>query len=331
MDLPDNYIIVERKGHRMKKKMIVVIGLIASLMRNTFYADATNDGIGNDTSFRENELPGEMLPDENNLPTENISDHDLNTDEAENSDLMPNDELLPLSENAEATKLPVTVDHTAETTIQISWENLGEGHTYVISLNGAVVGECTENTYQITDLTGGTAYEVSVEALNEAGRTVAASESIVVYTDWTVSSNLTLYENKTVGNLSVNNGTLNLNGHTLTVKRLSMSSNIDLSGGTLNVKENVTQMGGVMNIGGGKLLVEGNYEIENPSSRNKESYGYLKMADVEGCVLVGGNFTTRAYYSHNGYLTAGTLEVKGDFTQGRQTVRTIFTRRKATR
>lgn len=40
----------------MNAKRIVVIGLIASLMLNTFYASAVNDEAFDDTSFRESEL-----------------------------------------------------------------------------------------------------------------------------------------------------------------------------------------------------------------------------------------------------------------------------------
>ncbi len=112
--------------------------------------------------------------------------------------------------------------------------------------------------------------------------------------DLNINSNYTVSEDMLIeGSLNFTTGTLNLNGC------------------TLNIKGNVTQTNGTMNIGSGKLLVDGNYTIDG-----SYCYGYLKMTDGKGYVLVGGNFTTRSRYSHNGYLTAGTLEVKGDFTQG---------------
>ena len=78
---------------------------------------------------------------------------------------------------------------------------------------------------------------------------------------------------------------------------------------------NVSQTSGTMNINGGKLLINGDYLIENTNNSNRVSYGYLQMTTADSYVLVNGDFVTRAYYNHTGKLTEGTLEVKGDFTQ----------------
>lgn len=58
---------------KMKKKRIVVIGLIASLMLNTFYASAVNDEAFDDASFRESELSEEVMSGGNNIPAEDVS------------------------------------------------------------------------------------------------------------------------------------------------------------------------------------------------------------------------------------------------------------------
>jgi len=39
------------------------------------------------------------------------------------------------------------------------------------------------------------------------------------------------------------------------------------------------------------------------------------MVNEAGYIKVGGSFITKSYNNHEGYLTAGTLEVKGDFIQ----------------
>jgi len=39
------------------------------------------------------------------------------------------------------------------------------------------------------------------------------------------------------------------------------------------------------------------------------------MTNENDYVCVEGNFVTQSYYSHNGRLTDGVLEVKGDFIQ----------------
>ncbi|MDD2402559.1 MAG: fibronectin type III domain-containing protein, partial [Clostridia bacterium] len=103
------------------------------------------------------------------------------------------------------------------------------------------------------------------------------------------------------GNLYLNSGTLNLNGNKLTVE----GSFIQASG-TLNINE-------------GQLNVNGDYRLQRESkdSDGTKTYsyssGYLKMVKDADYVQVGGNFITVAYYSHESCLTAGTLEVKGDF------------------
>jgi len=56
-----------------------------------------------------------------------------------------------------------------------------------------------------------------------------------------------------------------------------------------------------------KIRGRGNYTISGSS--------YLKMTEEEDYVLVRGDFETRSNYGHENKLTAGTLEVKGNFTQ----------------
>ena len=45
------------------------------------------------------------------------------------------------------------------------------------------------------------------------------------------------------------------------------------------------------------------------------SSGRLIMTNENDYVLVGGRFVTQSRYNHSSYLTAGILEVKGDFNQ----------------
>ena len=45
------------------------------------------------------------------------------------------------------------------------------------------------------------------------------------------------------------------------------------------------------------------------------SLSYLIMSNEEDYVLVEGDFVTQTYYSHENLLTAGVLEIKGDFLQ----------------
>lgn len=97
------------------------------------------------------------------------------------------------------------------------------------------------------------------------------------------------------GNLCLISGEINLNGHKLTV-------NGDL-----------IQEGGTIRINGGSLIVTGDYRIH---SENKSVSSFvLVMTNSNDRVLVNGDFVMKTTLNHDGYLTNGILEVKGDFSQ----------------
>ncbi|MDU9048073.1 MAG: PKD domain-containing protein [Candidatus Electrothrix sp. Rat3] len=102
----------------------------------------------------------------------------------------------------------------------------------------------------------------------------------------------------------LSNQVLNLNGHTLTVE-----GDFIHSGGTLNVN-------------GGKLIVKGDYRIQNKTADGAYTYstGKLNMVNEADHILVEGDFVMDSSYQHDGGTTnaqlyAGTLELKGNFTQ----------------
>ncbi|SDJ61476.1 hypothetical protein SAMN04487760_109122, partial [Lachnospiraceae bacterium G41] len=119
-----------------------------------------------------------------------------------------------------------------------------------------------------------------------------------------VDKGFTLFEDTTIdGDFSIGFGVLDLNGYKLTING------------------NFTQMGGDVVIGDGELIVKGNYSIENEVVNDNEeiqklvSAGRLIMNNDSGKVTVEGDFTTRSIVNHDGLLTNGTLEIKGDFYQ----------------
>ncbi|OPZ91963.1 MAG: Endoglucanase E precursor [Firmicutes bacterium ADurb.Bin419] len=99
-----------------------------------------------------------------------------------------------------------------------------------------------------------------------------------------------------------------------------VGANLDLNGYSLIVTGNLSQVSGynnsIFSVNKGRLEVYGNYSISTDVEFNDYSYAALKMTNESDYVYVGGNFTTYSVADHTGYLTAGTLEVKGDFTQG---------------
>lgn len=108
----------------------------------------------------------------------------------------------------------------------------------------------------------------------------------------------TLTEDETLDSLYLTCGTLDLNGHTLTVKG------------------NLFQSAGKIQINHGTLNVLGDYRIQGGNeSAPTGSCGYLIMQNENDHVVVEGNFVMGSYYSQTGLLTAGTLEVKKNVTQ----------------
>ncbi|MCI5228216.1 MAG: hypothetical protein D3918_16580, partial [Candidatus Electrothrix sp. AX2] len=92
---------------------------------------------------------------------------------------------------------------------------------------------------------------------------------------------------------------------------------LDLNGHTLTVEGDLVHSGGVLNVNGGKLIVKGDYRIQKENADGSSTYGngQLKMINKLDHIIVEGNFVMDSSGSHDGKLTAGTLELKGNFIQ----------------
>ena len=117
-------------------------------------------------------------------------------------------------------------------------------------------------------------------------------------------------------------GDSKLNGHKLSVTgNATMYADVDLQGGEWEVTGNLRQTNGVLYVNSGKLTVDGDYGIyqtqKNSTTGDTEiiyTNGYLQMVKAADSVTVGGDLTVCTYYT-SGYLTAGTLVLKGNFRQ----------------
>ncbi|SFS02769.1 fibronectin type III domain-containing protein [Anaeromicropila populeti] len=110
----------------------------------------------------------------------------------------------------------------------------------------------------------------------------------------------TLTQDETIeGDLYLIGGTLDLNGHKLSIK------------GTL------IQSSGIVKINGGQLIVEEDYRIQRKISDTaySGSYGVLVMQNANDYVEVRGDFYADGM-KQSGLLTAGTFCAKGDFISG---------------
>jgi uncharacterized protein YjdB len=124
----------------------------------------------------------------------------------------------------------------------------------------------------------------------------------------TISSDYTLVDDVEVSSLTIEDGTLDLNGHTLTVDSdfTQTGGTVDLGGGILNITGDLNQSDGELSINKGKINLNGSY--------TQSGDGNLQMENADDYFNVGKDFTISSYgYDNN--LQAGTIEVKGDFTQ----------------
>ena len=209
-------------------------------------------------------------------------------------------------ESVFSNSLDLICESKSDTTVTLSWNNMfsdGNG-TYDIYLDSVLVqGDLTETTYTLTDLEAANMYDISVKAVNQNGEVTETSDDISVITDLVITKDTALWEETTVGNLYINGGTLNLNEQTLHV-----NGDVILPDGTFMIN------GGTVDIGG-DLRIQRRVIDSSGNTSYYSSYGCLNMTNENDYVMVSGNFITNSYCSHSGYLTNGTLEVKGDFTQ----------------
>lgn len=125
-------------------------------------------------------------------------------------------------------------------------------------------------------------------------------------------------------------GMLSIDGGNVIVKGNLMLNGgiVDVGKGSLNISGDLDQPGGLLDVNEGSVYVNGNYAnsmVRRPSPGATGSYatlyhyssglGVLSMDNDADRVVVGGSFITTTKVPHDKYLTAGTLEVKGDFYQ----------------
>ena len=204
--------------------------------------------------------------------------------EDENSDLM----LMP-TENIDVRKISET-----DTSITVSWSDFNNEKvsSYAVVCDGLESEKISYSTYTVGGLTGGCEYSIAIRAYDANGELIGVSDTIYAYTDWNITSDVTLTSNKTVADLNIG-GNLNLNGYTLTV-----TGDAYLTSLTLFVNR-------------GKMYVNGNFNMS--STNGNCGYGSLNVSSAEDYICVNGDFLAYSYYAST--LTDGIIEVKGDFAE----------------
>ena len=213
-----------------------------------------------------------------------------------------------VTESTDSSPLPVVVSaiqlnkvSETDSSVTISWSGVyGETFShYEVYCNGNVVQtDLTDTVCTVTGLTSGNEYGIAVYAYDVDGNVIGMSNTEYYSTNWSISGDTVLTSDKIVPNLYINSGTLNLNGHTLTVKG--------------NVYLGATGNRAYLNINNGKLYADGNFNMCRTNGGYGE--GYLTMTSPEDYICVNGNFYVYTYYNYSN-LTDGTIEIKGNFTQ----------------
>lgn len=195
----------------------------------------------------------------------------------------------------------------------ISWQEVPGAAKYQI-LKGTVAVEVEGCEYvdEGLELNKDNIYEI--KALDSSDAQLGNSGRVLVNAGiGVIDKDTPMYENRVYGSLE-NGKNLNLNTYNLSVRGDSYlrSGLIDIDGGILSVRGNISQADCSMYLNGGQMYVDGNYIIKNSGDWSKSS---LIMNNSDDYVLVEGDFVQHSYNNHKDKLTAGTLEVKGDFTQ----------------
>lgn len=190
-----------------------------------------------------------------------------------------------------------------------------KGNFYQYTANGTSTNFNARDLHKVL-FTGNDEQEINVGSAPSSGFAILApSENDKVSVSGRISK---LDGDSTIGNFT-QKGDLDLNGHTLTVTgNMTQLGNIHLNGGTLIVKGNYLQSGGTMYVENGKLNVSGDYLIRSLNTNGEYNYtnAALNMTDAGGYMTVGGDFVTQSALSDSSnVLTAGTLELNGNFTQ----------------
>ncbi|MCM1499074.1 MAG: PKD domain-containing protein [Clostridium sp.] len=94
-----------------------------------------------------------------------------------------------------------------------------------------------------------------------------------------------------------------------------LAGTMDLNGHTLTVTGSLMQRGGTVEVNSGRLEVYGDYTLGNPNASGyyEASHAAIHMDGEEDEVFCGGDMVLAPALSLDGYLERGTIEIKGSF------------------
>ncbi|MFZ5988353.1 MAG: S8 family serine peptidase, partial [Bacillota bacterium] len=203
-----------------------------------------------------------------------------------------------------------TINETTNT-VTISWEAVNGINKYLVFRSDKVDPIAATSTLEYIDkdsLLLGIDYTYEVRAIDASGKATGDSGRVIVNTGTAnIGTDTVLYENRVYMNLlyedrtgRANQGpTLNMNSYKLTVCKNFKQT----SWAQIHVNQGRMEIYGDYNISGG-------FELDEP---------YLRMTNNEDYIYVGGSLKldveVDSYFGEH-CLSAGTIEIKGDFILG---------------
>ncbi len=128
------------------------------------------------------------------------------------------------------------------------------------------------------------------------------------------------------GSFNIGNNSLNITGNlilsggefnTVSGTQTKTGGILNVETGDVNVKGNIDNISGTLNISNGNVNIDGDYLGNSTTGIYgcDGSYGILKMNGEKGYMTINGSLYIQSQKHSVGYLTNGTIELKGDFIQ----------------
>jgi len=243
----------------------------------------------------------------------NYDDGSYSIEQADTWEMMASPSYLSINTQGLITTLSVSDDKTAA--IKVYYGALTRAKIVYVIDEGSYTPPSSNIIYESRTLSCGIDGTVTTSSYKPSGVQCTDSESNI-YTvgelPLTISSNVVMQNSyfDTESQSILIEGDLEI-----------LSGSIDLNGGQLTIRGNLIHSGGTLNLNGGTLIVKGDYRNQTitDDGAGNLSYSYgtgeLRMTNIADYMLVEGDFLMDYAYSHSNSLTAGTLELKGNFTQ----------------
>ncbi len=202
------------------------------------------------------------------------------------------------------------------TQLKSSEKNFATGGSHQTIFNGAGAQSISfESTGYNKSYFANLAFEnTSAEGVTVTTDVLVMSE--LANTESVVNGYVTLYRTGTLkdnyykGYVKIDSG-YQLYSDMIIDGKLYLTSSLYLRGFNLKVTGDVDVYNGIIHLGGGRMECGGDLNMTSVTN----SRSYLQMTNANDYVLVCGNVNWSSALGASGWLTAGTLEIKGDFTQ----------------